>query len=359
MKPVDRSSLDRPVSWGNSAGRSEHRLRPASAGSARKLDEKSPFLSHSPHIGHNFDEDERKPLDRVSAPRRTVADESFHAQPSFMADHKTNNTTYGARVVSSPSVNLSQLSTGPAGSSYAGRVVEVHNSKFDSQTLGGSRSYGSSYPVVGGNAGQAVAGSHPNVWGIRKEPPSVKEPASVPWSAPDAETKLAHASALEKVSSGLWNTKQQIIPRKDPAAFGHPMTDGKFEYSSSNAYSKSTHKRLDMVGDSDSQNIGFVMHAERSITVRDGFFCGGKEMPPTYERDRSTTCMESYVRNTAATANSMQSVHSIAKPAGTDSQPTLSSESSERPKLKLLPRSKPLESIEPPTDHKQVNLCDN
>lgn len=356
MKPIDRGGFDRPMSWGNSAGRSEHRLRPASAGSARNLDEKSPFLSHSSHIGRNFDEDERKPLDGVSGPRRTVADESFRAQPNRMVEHKTDNTAYGARVGSSPSIPVSQLSTGSSGSSYAGRVVEVHGSKFNNQNLSGSRGHGPSYPVVGGNAGQAVAGSHPNAWGIRKEAPSVKEPASAAWSAPDAETKLAHASALEKVSSGRWNSKQQINPRKDPAVFGRPETDGKFEYNSSNAYNKKTYNRLDVVSDSDSHDVGLVMHAERSLTVGDGIHGGGKEVPPTYERARSTIRVESYERNTVVTANSMQAIHPSAKPVGTEFQSTISSESSERPKLKLLPRSKPLESIESPTDNKQVNL---
>ncbi|KAH6831347.1 hypothetical protein C2S53_011944 [Perilla frutescens var. hirtella] len=352
VRPVDRGGFDRQMSWGNSAGRPEHRLRPASAGSARNLDEKSPFLSHSSHIGRNFDEDERKPLDGVSGPRRTVVDESFRAQPSRMVEHKTDNSTSGARVGSSPSIPVSQLSAGSAGSSYAGRVVEVHNSKFNNQTLSGSRSYGSSYPVVGGNAGQAVSGSHPNAWGIRKEASSTKEPASAAWSAPDAETKLAHASALEKVSSGRWNSKQQTNPRKDAAVFGHSETEGKFEYNSNNAYNKKTYNRLDVVGDN-SRDLGLVMHAERSLTVGDGIHGGGKEVLPTYERAKSTIHVESYERNTAVTANGFQSIHPSARPVGTDFQSTLSSESSERPKLKLLPRSKPLENIESPPDQKQ------
>lgn len=355
MRPVDRGGFDRQMSWGNSAGRSEHRLRPASAGSARNLDEKSPFLSHSSLIGRNFDEDERKPLDGVSGPRRTVADEGFRAPPSRTLEHKTDNPTSGARVGSSPSVPVSQLSSGSTGSSYAGRVVEVHNSKFNNQASSGSRSYGSSYPVVGGNSGQVVAGSHPNAWGIRKEASSMKEPASAAWSAPDAETKLAHASALEKISSGRWSSKQQINPRKDAAVFGPPEIEGKFEYSSSNAYNRKTFNRLDVVADSEYQDIGLVRHAERSLTLRDGAHGGGKEVPQAYERPKSAIHMDSYERNTA-TANGFQSIQSSVKPVGTEYQTSFSSESSERPKLKLLPRSKPLENIDSPSDHKQVNL---
>ncbi|XP_042027627.1 uncharacterized protein LOC121774833 [Salvia splendens] len=337
-RPVDRGGFDRQMSWGNSAGRPEHRLRPASAGSARALDEKSPFLSHSSHIGRNFDEDERKPLDGGSGPRRTIADESFRAQPSRVMEHKTENIISGARVGSSPSIPVSQLSAGSTGGSYAGRVVEVHNSKFNNQTLSGSRSSRSSYPVVGGNAGQSVAGSHPNAWGIRKEASSTKEPAAAAWSAPEAETKLAHASALEKISSGRWSSNQQINPQKDAAVFGHPETEGKFEYNSSSAHIRKTYNRLDVVPGSDYQDVGLVVHAERSLT----FHGGGREVPQAYDREKSAVRVDSYEKSTPATANGFQSIQS-----------TFSSESSERPKLKLLPRSKPLENIESPIDQKQ------
>ncbi|KAL1560141.1 hypothetical protein AAHA92_10395 [Salvia divinorum] len=359
VRPVDRGGFDRQMSWGNSSGRSEHRLRPASAGSARTLDEKSTFLSHSSHIGRNFDEDERKPLDKLSGPRQTVADGSFLAQSSRMTEHKTDNTISGARVGSSPSIPVSQLSTSSTSDSHAGRVVEVHNSKPSNQSLSGSRSYGSSYPVVGGNAGQVVAGSHPNAWGIRKEASSMKEPVAAAWSAPDAESKLAHASALEKISSGRWSSKQQINPRKDVAVLGLPETEGKFEYSSNNAYIRKTNNRLDVVADSDYQGIGSIIYAERSLTFGDGVHGGEKEVPLSYERSKSAIRVDSYEKYTAATANGFQSVQSSLKPVGAEFQ--VSSESLERPKLKLLPRSKPLEDIESPSDHKQryEQTCDN
>ncbi|XP_041990313.1 uncharacterized protein LOC121741551 isoform X1 [Salvia splendens] len=350
VRPVDRGGFDRQMPWGNSAGRSEHLLRPASAGSARTLDEKSPFLSHSSNIGCSFDEDERKPLDGVSGPRQTVAEGSFRAQSSRMMEHKTDNTISGSRVGSSPSIPVSQLSTSSTGGSYAGRVVEVHNSKSSNQSLNGSRSYGSSYPVVGGNAGKTVAGSHPNAWGIRKEASIMKEPVAAAWSAPDAETKLAHASALEKVSSGRWSSKQQINPRKDVAVLGLPETEGKFEYSSSNAYVRKTYNTLDVVTDSDYHDVGLVMRAERSLTFGDGIHGGGKEVPQSCERSKSAICVDSYEKYTAATANGFQSIQSSLKPVGAEFQ--LSTESSERPKLKLLPRSKPFENVESPSDHK-------
>ncbi|MCD7445890.1 hypothetical protein HAX54_015615 [Datura stramonium] len=115
--------------------------------------------------------------------------------------------------------------------------------------VGGGRS--ASSLNVSASSAQVVTGSYPNAWGLRKEVASAKESVSAPWSAPDAESKLAHASALEKVTSGRWHSKQ-------------------------------IHSQMD-----------------------------------------------------------------VESPA--------SSEPSERPKLKLLPRSKPLENLEQSIDYKQVN----
>ncbi|KAL0353206.1 UNVERIFIED_CONTAM: hypothetical protein Sangu_0901900 [Sesamum angustifolium] len=319
VRPVDRGGFDRQGSWGNSMGRSDHRLRPASAGSSRNLDEKTPFLSHSSHIGRNFDEDERKPLDGASGPRRTVGDDSFRAQTSRVGEPKTDNlpgARVGNRAASSPAY---QISSGLPGSSYAGR---------------------------------AVSGSYPNAWGLGKETTIKKEPAPAAWSAPDAASKLAHASALEKVSSGRWSSKQHG-PVKDAEVLGHTESEAEFEHNANNIYSKKTYNRLDVAGDSKNYDIALVMHTERSLAIDDGIHGGGKEMP-TYDRARSTIRVESYERNTSVAANGFQSLHPSGKSGGTQFQSTLPSESSERPKLKLLPRSKPLENLELPVDYKQV-----
>ncbi|KAL8032772.1 hypothetical protein ABFX02_13G118100 [Erythranthe guttata] len=305
-RPVDRGSgFDRQLSWGNSAGRSDNRLRPASAGSVRNLDEKTHFLNHSPHIGRNFDEDERKPLDGVSGPRRTVTDESSRAQTS----------------PATASIPASHTSSGSTGSSYARRVSEVHNARLNTQTSSGGRGQGSNYLVMSGNAGQVVAGST-NAWGMRKETAGVKEHVS----AADAETKLAHASALEMV--GRWSLKQPVNPLKDA---GQPEIEGQLEYNANNIYNKKIYNTLDVVGDSDRHDVALTRHAERSLAVDDGILGGGKEKQ-TNERVRSIIQVESQERK-----NSF----------------VLPSESSERPKLKLLPRSKPMENLETSIDNKQ------
>ncbi|CAA0835947.1 eukaryotic translation initiation factor-related [Striga hermonthica] len=291
VRPVDRPGFDRQMSWGSSAGRPEHRARPASAGSIRNLDEKAPFFSYGPHIGRNFDEDERKPLEGLSGQRRPVVDESVHPQHSHPVETKV-----GSRAASTPAT------------SYAGRVSEVPKARSNNQTSSGNSSYGSNYPVIGGNPGQAAAGSYPNAWGIRKEAAGIKEHVPAAWSAPDAETKLAHASALEKISSGRWNSKQHVHFPKDVEV---PVHEEK-------AYSVKTHDRTEVLGSPSY----------------------GKELP-SHDGVRSTARMDSYERNMPVAVDGLQSV--------------VPSESSERPKLKLLPRSKPIENVEPPTDYKQTN----
>lgn len=342
---------DQQMSWGNSLGRSDHRSRPSSAGSARNLDEKAPFLTHSSHIGRNFDEDERKPLDGVSGPRRTVGDESIHSQSSVVRELKVDNQA-GARVGSRPySVPIPQTSSSIS-SSYAGRVSELHNARLNSQTFISGHGYGSNYPNMGGNAGQAVAGSYPNAWGIRKETAGEKDPVSIAWSGPDAATKLAHASALEKVSSGRWSSKQHVNLLKGSEVFGHPETEGELGYNANSSYSKKIYNSADVAGDYESYDVSLMMHAERSLAVDDGIDGAGKDTP-TNERAGSTIHMEPYMRNTSITVNGFQSPQSTGQSVGTDFQSTLSPESSERPKLKLLPRSKPLESLGPTVDNKQ------
>ncbi|KAL0442877.1 UNVERIFIED_CONTAM: hypothetical protein Slati_2010400 [Sesamum latifolium] len=300
-----------------------------------------------------------RPVDRGGFDRQghgaiqwEVGDDGFRAQTSRVGEPKIDNlpgARVGNRAASSPAY---QISSGLPGSSYAGRVGEVHNTRLNSQTFSGSRSYGSNHPISPGNAGQAVSGSYPNAWGLGKETTIKKEPAPAAWSAPDAASKLAHASALEKVSSGRWSSKQHGHPVKDAEVLGHTESEAEFEHNANNMYSKKTYNRLDVVGDSKNYDIALVMHTERSLAIDDGTHGGGKEMP-TYDRARSTIRVESYERNTSVPANGFQSLHPSGKSGGTQFQSTLPSESSERPKLKLLPRSKPLENLELPVDYKQ------
>ncbi|TMW86500.1 hypothetical protein EJD97_021302 [Solanum chilense] len=348
IRPSDRGGFDRQASWGNPMGRPEHRLRPGSAGATRNFDEKTPFLSHNAPIGRNFDEDERKPLDGSSGPRRTVSDESIRALPSRVEPKAEYSVTgmVGSGQVSAPP---SQNPRGPA--SWFNESTSVGASTKGS--AGGSGRSVSSRNVSASSA-QVVAGSYPNAWGLRKEVASAKESVSAPWSAPDAESKLAHASALEKVTSGRWHSKQQVHSQMDVEVVKHQDTEKELYYHGSTTVNDSVYNMPDVVGGPEYSDQVLAVHAERNLVLTDGVHGVYKELPAR-ERARSPLFMEANERRTSSNVTGLQRPHNVVSSGGYEMQSPASSESSERPKLKLLPRSKPLESLEQSIDYKQVN----
>ncbi|KAM7525186.1 hypothetical protein LguiA_015088 [Lonicera macranthoides] len=327
VRPSDRVGFDRQTPWGNPMGRPDHRLRPGSAGTQRNFDEKTPFLTPSTRIGRNFDEDERKPLDGGSAPRRTVSDDSIPALP-IRVEPKSDYVS--GRPGSTPG---SQFSGGTA-SSYAARFVEpVHVS--ESRSLGLNLNHHS----IGGNNGPVGGGSYPNAWGLRKDAVAVggAEAAPPSWSAPDAATKLAHASALEKVSSGRWHSKQpQPVHHRnvDVEVIRHPETESGAYSMGHSLYYKSTHDATDL------------------RTGREFNAVDGKELL-VYNRTMSPIYSETKERRAQMYVDVEQPPRNAGKFVGSELQSPVLSESVERPKLKLLPRSKPSENVESYFDYKQ------
>ncbi|KAK4711353.1 hypothetical protein R3W88_005866 [Solanum pinnatisectum] len=348
IRPSDRGGFDRQASWGNPMGRPEHRLRPGSAGATRNFDEKTPFLSHNAPIGRNFDEDERKPLDGSSGPRRTVSDESIRALPSRVepkAEYSVTGMVGSGQVSAPPSQN-------PRGAaSWFNESTSMVASTKGS--VGGSGRSVSSRNVSASSA-QVVAGSYPNAWGLRKEVASAKESVSAPWSAPDAESKLAHASALEKVTSGRWHSKQQIHSQMDVEVVKHQDTEKELYYHGSTTVNDSVYNMPDVVGGPEYSDQVLAVHAERNLVLTDGVHGFNKELPAR-ERARSPLFMEANERKTSSNVTALQRLHNVVSSGGYEMQSPASSEPSERPKLKLLPRSKPLENLEQSIDYKQVN----
>ncbi|KAG5622780.1 hypothetical protein H5410_007998 [Solanum commersonii] len=348
IRPSDRGGFDRQASWGNPMGRPEHRLRPGSAGATRNFDEKTPFLSNNAPIGRNFDEDERKPLDGSSGPRRTVSDESIRALPSRVepkAEYSVTGMVGSGQVSAPPSQN-------PRGAaSWFNESTSMGASTKGS--VGGSGRSVSSRNVSASSA-QVVAGSYPNAWGLRKDVASAKESASAPWSAPDAESKLAHASALEKVTSGRWHSKQQIHSQMDVEVVKHQDTEKELYYHGSATVNDSVYNMPDVVGGPEYSDQVLVVHAERNLVLTDGVNGFNKELPAR-ERARSPLFMEANERKTSSNVTGLQRPHNVVSSGGYEMQSPASSEPSERPKLKLLPRSKPLENLEQSIDYKQVN----
>lgn len=353
MRPSERVGFDRPASWGNPVGRPENRLRPGSAGTGRNFDDKTPFLIHSSYIGRNYDEDERKPLDGVSGPRQTVSDESLRALPSRGVEPKIDYSASG-RVPSRPSSTPgSQYSSGTVSGSFTGRFTDVNNAGVSSRGFGDKSGVGLNYQNVGGSSGQMVSGPHPNAWGLRKEAATVKETAPAAWSAPDAALKLAHASALEKVSSGRWHSKSSLPP--DVENIRQPEDESDFHCMDKDRYNKSAYNPGNVVGGTDYHAASIINQAEKSLTV-DDVICGGGKEVPAYEKARASVSMEANERIPLDTVNAFQLPHHVGKPGGTELQSAVNSQLSERPKLKLLPRSKPIDNQEPPTENNLVKL---
>ncbi|KAI3710392.1 hypothetical protein L2E82_40172 [Cichorium intybus] len=274
-RPLNHTGFDRHTSWTNPMGRQDHRLRPGSAGAVRTYDDKTPFLTHNVQIGRNFDEDERKPLDGGSAPRRTVSDENIRGggNGGGVAVRQEPKFEYplAGNISNRPSTTPISQFPGGSSASYAARFSEGVNS-----------------------------GPSPNAWGPRKVA-GVTEPMAASWSAPDAATKLAHASALEKVSSGRWLSNQH--KHIDVEVIRHPEPEPKLQ-TKGNFYTFSH-------GSPDSA---------RSLAVNE-------VVPPVASREVPRTDVIQ------------------------DSPPV---EVSERPKLKLLPRSKPVDNLEPLVAYKQA-----
>lgn len=353
VRPSDRGGYDRQTSWGNPMGRSDHRLRPGSPGTTRNFDDKTPFLSNSTHIGRNFDEDERKPLDGTSGPRRTVSDESLRALPSRVVEPKMDYPATG-RVTNRPaSTPGSQYSSGTGSNFNSGRSSEINNIGASAQGFVGSTGGGLNYQNVGGPSGQVISGPYPNAWGMRKEAAIVKEPAPAAWSAADAASKLAHASALEKVSSGRWHSKQQINPLTDVEVVRHPESENESHVRDSTY--KNPGNGRDMLGGMNYHDAPLIKMVEKRLNIDDGIHGDRKEIP-AYEKARSPVYVEADER-IPGDVNGFHPPSPIGKPTSSELHSVVpSGEPSERPKLKLLPRSKPMENLEPPMDYKQVKL---
>lgn len=333
MRPSDRSGYERSNSWGNPIGRPDQRSRPHSSPATRHFDDKTPFLTHTARIGRNFDEDERKPLDGVSAPRRTISDESIRVPPTHVelkAEYGPIGTLAGQQV----------LAPSEAVNSYAGKVSEVTYSGLNMQNLGG-------------HSGQGVGGGHPNAWAVRKEATEVNDPVQQPaWSGPSAVSKLAHASALEKVSSGRWQPKHSFHYQPDVEVIMSSESESGFQ---SKSYGNISYNRVDVAGAGENYDVALVRQAERGMNNEDSNRVG-KEFSD-YERAGSPMYSELKDRNSAIHTDRTPVARNDVKPGPSELHPPVPSEPIERPKLKLLPRTRPLgSSVEQPViDQAQVS----
>lgn len=325
VRPSDRVGYDRPATWGNPMGRPDHWSRPHTSPATRHYDDKSLFLPHTAPIGRNFDEDERKPLDGSSAPRRTISDESIRAPlPSRVEVKRSSSLSRQVAAPVSP-VNVN---------SYSARLTEATHVGNNSQSLGVS----------------SGGGGHPNVWSMRKEVASAIESEQSAWASANAVSKLAHASALDKVSSGRWQTvhyQTEVEAVRPTKVEGRP-----------HAYINSN--RIDTVFEKEHSDEMLARHAERGLVIDNQMQGGGRNELLEHERSGVHKYSDVRPRSVAQFSDGVQPARTDGKAVGSESQHPIASEPIERPKLKLLPRTKPLESsepsvIEPTQGYRQVN----
>ncbi|KAF7843086.1 uncharacterized protein G2W53_005384 [Senna tora] len=326
VRTSDRSVYDRPSSWGNPMGRSDHRSRPQTSPATMHYDDKTPFLTHAAQIGRNFDEDERKPLDGISAPRRTVSDESIQVLPSHVKmkpEYEVGRSSLGRKTAP-----VSRTSVGTV-NSYSARLTEGTHMGLNSQNLGG------------GVQEHGTAVVYPNVWAMRKEVAGAVEPENSVWSGPNAVSKLAHASSIEKVSSGRWQSKTvhyqtdiEVIKSSEVGNALHGNVNG------NNAYSG-----MDSASDKEYYDAIIARQAERCLVIDDQIqMQGGRNELLDYERSGVSKYSEARPKSIAYCSDGFQL---DGKLDGSELHHSVPSEPTERPKLKLLPRrTKPLDNTE-------------
>ncbi|XP_039034450.1 uncharacterized protein LOC120170577 isoform X2 [Hibiscus syriacus] len=326
VRPTDRSGFDRATSLGNPVGRPDHRARPNSSPATRHFDDKTPFLTSSVHIGRYFDEDERKPLVGGSAPRRTVTDEILGV-PASRLEQKPESVHAGRFLGRYGLAQVAPLSSG-SGNLYSSRVSEAE-------------AVGTSSHNSGGNHRQAASGPYPNAWAARKE-----LAVSVAHAEQSAVLKLAHASAIDKVSSGRWQSKQSVLYQKDVDVSKHKETENGLHPL---GYDDKTHGRTNGVAGREYYDVMLARQVERGLNIEDGIQ-GGRKAIPDYERNHTPNYLELKENKSDIYGEGTQSSGADGKFGSSKSQPLSSvrSDASERPKLKLLPRTKQLDNLESP-----------
>lgn len=154
--------------------------------------------------------------------------------------------------------------------------------------------------------------------------------------------------------SRRWRSKQQVNPQIDVEVIRHPESENEFHSRYDDVYNKNAYNNHDMIGGNDSHDLAIQKKVEKSLNISDGIRGAGKEIP-TCERARHLVYTEANERSPSSNGNGFHPPHSIGRPTFSDlHSATPASEPSERPKLKLLPRSKPIENLEPPMEDKQV-----
>ncbi|CAN8305522.1 unnamed protein product [Cochlearia groenlandica] len=304
---TDRSVFDR-APFGASITRQDQRTRQSSSHSVGNFDDRSMFLPHTVNIGRNFNEDERKPLDGYSGPRRMVSDDVFRVANSRL-EVKADSALTGRH-----------SGWSAAAGSFHGIINDV--------TCSGENS---------------VLESGPNVWTERKEVSLVanREQGQCPWTTQPGVSNLAHGSVPEQGSSGRWQTKLLAPSQIGFDVVKHSEIEGRGHKTNGPALLQAD------------ETPG--AHVERGL-VNGAGVQGGKNFSREYGDLTGPPYFEAKEQKSLAnSSNKPHANYSEERPPGRLVQPTGPSVVVERPKLNLLPRTKPIESVVKPLNDGILN----
>ncbi|KAF5202309.1 eukaryotic translation initiation factor-like protein [Thalictrum thalictroides] len=231
---------------------------------------------------------------------------------------------------------------------FNGRSGVTSSVSQQQQMVGGSGSGGGAYPgkfsgsTPVSSGGSIPSSSIPNAWGTKKEAVSVVEPVNHSnWSGPNAVSRFAQASALEKVSSGRWQTKPPVIHQPDVEVISF-SDDSDFRSAKDNYL----YNEVDLMNEKADFDIMRGRYGEKSQIVEDEISGAGGKGYLYQERARSPMYSEAKERNLAFHRDVVRPTSTDGKLGGSFTQPPMPAEVVERPKIKLLPRSKPLDNSE-------------
>ncbi|OWM80106.1 hypothetical protein CDL15_Pgr010084 [Punica granatum] len=132
------------------------------------------------------------------------------------------------------------------------------------------------------NSGPRVTGSITNPWATRKEPTGVVELVQPVWSTSSATSKLIHASALEKVSSSRWQSKQSIPHEADVEVIKHAEEPGL----TSKGYDDAKYiSRVDAVGVRGYVDGAMPRQMKRNLPIGEGVRGAGIEISDVEMRE--------------------------------------------------------------------------
>ncbi|KAI9120547.1 hypothetical protein K1719_007580 [Acacia pycnantha] len=331
VKTSVRSGYEIPSSRGNPIGGSDHRSLPHNSSLSWHFDDKTQFPTHTAQIGSNFDEDERKPLDDASAPRKTVNAEGIWDPPSrfeVKSGYGLGGNSLGPKVASGSKYHVGKRN------SYSARLTEASHLGMNSQKLKGSRELG-------------INGASRNVWAMRKDVASAVKTDHSACSGPNAFSKLALASAIDKVSSGRWQSNK--VHSQMNFEIG---TSSDVKSRPLNVNGSSTHNTIDMVDEKRDSDVMLARNAERSLSVDDQIQgCRNELLQP----ERCGISKYSEVLSRHDHTNGALTALNDAKLGGPELQNSVVSEPREQPKSNFSRRTKPLDSE--PSVADDVQLC--